>query len=105
MKNQSRGLLSQWYLRTARFLPKMSLQYKPSAVNVVADALSRAPVVTELPVEEGCDVCQVSDPDMSQPTMQLVQWEQKGKDLIKLINFLTDKLLLDDPQEDKLVLN
>ena len=29
MINQSRGLLARWYLRIARFLPKMQLQYKP----------------------------------------------------------------------------
>ena len=42
MGNQTKGLLSQCYLRISRFLPKMRLAYKPKYI--VADLLSRAPV-------------------------------------------------------------
>ena len=43
-----RGLLARWYLRISKFLPHMKLEYKPSAANVVADALSRAPTDGEI---------------------------------------------------------
>ena len=47
LKGQTRGFLARWYLRLSKFLPQMSLQYKPGSSNVVADALSRAPVESE----------------------------------------------------------
>ena len=43
LKSQSKGLLARWYLRLAPYLPNLSLQYKPGAVNQAADALSRVP--------------------------------------------------------------
>ena len=43
LKSQSKGLLARWYLRLAPYLPNLSLQYKPGAVNQAADALSCAP--------------------------------------------------------------
>ena len=44
LKGQTKGLLAQWYLRLARFLPTVRLEYKPGRAkfNLVADALSTA---------------------------------------------------------------
>ena len=44
LKSQTKGLLAWWYLRLARFLPTVRLEYKPDRADVVANALSRAPV-------------------------------------------------------------
>ena len=57
MKTQSRGLLARWYLRIIGFLPKMQLQYKTGAANVVADLLSRVP----LPGQQKPSALQVTD--------------------------------------------
>ena len=58
LKGQTRGLLARWYLRLSKFLPQMSLQYKPGSSNVGTDTLSRAPVENEarvLQVQEEVD--------------------------------------------------
>jgi len=47
MKSQTKGMLTRWYLRISRFLPTLKVEYKPGATNVVADALSRAPISSE----------------------------------------------------------
>ena len=47
MKSHTKGILARWYLRIASFLPTIRLDYKPGATNVVADALSRAPIPNE----------------------------------------------------------
>ena len=62
IKNQTKGLLARWYLRITRFLPLLTLEYKPGAANVVADALSRAPVMHV---------------ETTQPALQLVLEEQR----------------------------
>ena len=43
LKSQTKGILARWYMRIARFLPTLKLEYKPGSANVVADTLSRAP--------------------------------------------------------------
>ena len=48
LKSQPKGLLARWYLRLARFLPQLKIEHKPGSANVVADAVSRAPL-TETP--------------------------------------------------------
>ena len=79
------GLLARWYLRLARFLPNMKLEYKPGATNIVADALSRAPIqgdkdgtsVTVVTVE-GSDVLQSSELDST--LQQAAERSSAGKD-------------------------
>ena len=96
-----------WYLRISKFLPHVKLEYKPDAAKVAADTLSRAPARSVIAdgVTEG-EVLRVSQPDVSQTALQKVQLEQdKEKELSKLISFLTEKLLPDDPQEAKIVLS
>ena len=107
LKSQTRGLLARWYLRISKFLPHLKLEYKPGAANVVADTLSRAPAGsgTAAGVTKG-EVLRVSQPEVSQTALHKVQLEQgKDKELSKLISILTEKLLPDDPQEAKMVLN
>jgi len=108
LKSQTRGLLARWYLRLARFLPNMKIEYKPGATNVVADALSRAPTQSDSDITsvtvvtvEGNDVLQVSEPDL---TLQQVQTEQrKDPELAGIIDFLTDKTLPSDPHDANVV--
>ena len=48
----------------------------------------------------------LSQPEVSQVTLQKVQLEQgKDRELSKLVSFLTERILPDDPQEAKIVLN
>jgi len=97
--------LARWYLRIARFLPTLKLEYKPGSANVVADALSRAPAAvtsgsTEvLVVSEGT---LVSEGSKTHNNLELVQ-EQLGEDseLVNLIKFLETKELPSDPTEAK----
>ena len=65
LKNQQKGMLARWYLRLARFLPTLQLEHKPGSANVVADALSRAPVS-----DGSAAVLLVQD--QSDPTLKLV---------------------------------
>ena len=82
LKNQQKGMLARWYLRLARFLPTLQLEYKPGLANVVADALSRAPV------SDGSAAVLVVQ-DQSDPTLKLVQEEQgKDEELTHLIDNL-----------------
>jgi len=102
MKNQSKGLLAWWYLRIARFLPKMSLQYKPGAANVVADSLSRAPLLNQ---EKKPSVLQVLDCQEGTPLLELVQEQQReDHELKNLLNYLEKKELPTEEQTAKEVL-
>jgi len=44
LRSQTKGVLARWYQRLARFLPTVRLEYKPGRMNMVANALCRAPV-------------------------------------------------------------
>ena len=85
----------------------MKLEYKLGTVNVVADALSRAPTDGKMTGgKEGSDVQRVLQPELPQPSMQKVQLEQsKDKELVQLVNFLTKKALPEDPSKAKFVLS
>ena len=108
LKSQTRGVLARWYLRLARFLPDMKIEYKPGATNVVADALSRAPTQgdsdgtsVKVTTVEGSDILQLSEPDL---TLQQVQTEQrKDPELARIIEFLTNKTLPSDPRDASVV--
>ena len=101
MKSQSRGLLARWYLRIARFLPKMKLEYKPGAANVVADTLSRAPVLSK---EDKVSVLRVQD-QKEGPLLKLVREQQKQDGMLSdLISYLQNKELPSDEQAARQVL-
>ena len=108
LKGQTRGLLTRWYLRLARFLPNMKIEYKLGVTNVVADALSRAPTqgdskgsrVTVVTVE-GNDDIQATEPDS---ILEQVQTEQrKDPELARIIDYITSKTLPTDPHDAKIV--
>ena len=109
LKGQTRGLLARWYLRLSKFLPQMTLQYKPGSSNVVADALSRSPVESEsrvLQVQEGAVASGVTTSETLTTVLEQVQREQrKDTKLRELINFLTKQSLPEDPKEINVVLN
>ena len=101
MKSQSRGLLARWYLRITRFLPKMQLEYKPGAANVVADTLSRAPVPTK---EDKVSVLCVQD-QQEEPLLKSVREQQKQDGVLSdLISYLQSKELPSDEQAARRVL-
>lgn len=86
-------------------MPQMKLEYKLGAANVVADALSRAPV------EGTASVLQLSPgtgtgEDQPFTSLQHVQSEQRqDKELSQIIDFLTSQTLPTDPQEAKYISN
>ena len=95
MKSQSRGLLARWYLRITRFLPKMQLEYKPGAANVVADTLSRAPVPTK---EDQVSVVCVQD-QQEEPLLKSIRKQQRQDGVLgDLISYLQSKELPSDEQ-------
>ena len=51
MKDQSKGLLSRWYLKVSKYFPNLTLEHKPGKSNKVADALSQAPIQMSAPDE------------------------------------------------------
>ena len=105
LKSQTRGLLARWYLRISKLMPQMKLDYKPGSANVVADALSRAPVesketrVLQMSLKANHPAQGINS------SLQQVQLEQRkdGK-LVKIMDFLTNQMLPTDPQEAKVVL-
>lgn len=70
LKSRNKGLFARWYLRLARLLPKMKLEYKPGVTNTAADALSRAPGSDGQANEQSSTVLQISQ--CSQLGMELV---------------------------------
>ena len=95
MKSQTKGILARWYLRISRFLPTLKIEYKPGATNVVADALSRAPVLAE----PGGSVLL-----MEYSQSELHKEQMKDKDLADLIVYLESKTLPTDSSQAKKVL-
>ena len=92
LKSQSRGLLARWYLRLSRFLPMMTLKYKPGSSNSAADSLSRAPLSNGQATEQNSVVLRVMEDTTT--GMELVQQQQrKDSDLAKLIDYLKDGTL------------
>lgn len=85
LRGQTKGLLARWYIRLSRFLPHLTLQYKPGTANKVADSLSRAPV----------SVCMVTNGTRtSDPVLAKVQEEQRQDTILKaLIEYLENQTL------------
>ena len=93
LKSQTKGILARWYLRLARFLPTLKLEYKPGSTNTVADTLSRAPVRVHQVVE-------TPQQDSGDTLLSAVQkHQQEDKELKLLIEYLEAKALPEDPQE------
>ena len=82
MKSQTKGMLARWYLRISRFLPTLKVEYKPGATNVVADALSRAPISSE-----PCSNVLLVEYSHS----ELQSEQKKDRDLADLIVYLEGK--------------
>ena len=98
MKSQSRGLLARWYLRAARFLPKMKLEYKPGRINGVADALSRALILNE---SKEMLVLHITADQQDESLLKSVSEQQRqDKELDQLIRYLQHKEL---PAEEQAV--
>ena len=99
LKSQTKGLLARWYLRLSKFLPNIELQFKPGTTNGAADALSLSP--TE--VTNVCLVCITAESD---DVLVKVQNEQrKDEELKRLIAYLQDKILPEDPKQAIQIVN
>ena len=100
LKSQPKGLLARWYLKLACFLPQLKIEHKPGSANVVADALSRAPL-TETSQHLPDKALLITDSNKD-PALQQVQDEQRrDHDIAQLIDFLEAKKLPDDPEVAK----
>ena len=100
LNSQPKGLLTRWYLRLAHFLPQLKIEHKPGSANVVADALSRAPL-TETSQHLPDKALLITD-SSKDPALQQVQDEQRrDHDIAQLIDFLEAKKLPDDPEVAK----
>jgi len=95
LKSQTKGILARWYLRLARFL---KVEYKLGSANVVADALSKTPIVDSSETSEVLLVSSESVPVGGEPDMpnnlQFVQEQQReDSELVRLMRFLETKKL------------
>ena len=89
LNGQTKGILARWYLRLARFLPTVKLEYKPGKTNV-ADALSRAPVGKP-------EVHTVSVHSELDPLIKKIQEQQSSDVEVKqLLDYVDKKILPDD---------
>ena len=70
LRDQSKGLLSRWYLKVSHYLPNLTFEHKPGKSNEAADALSRAPVKVEVTPDGVCLV------------MQVVPWSVSRRNLV-----------------------
>ena len=108
LRSQTKGLLAQWYLRLARFLPKMKLEHKPGTVNAADDALSRAPIPGGQLTDQqttGQDNVVLYVTDNTRSGMEQVQQEQRQDPVLaKLIDYLRDGTLPEDSSEAQRVL-
>ena len=100
LKSQPKGLLARWYLRLTHFLPQLKIEHKPGSANVVAVALSRAPL-TETSQHLPDKALLITD-SSKDPALQQAQDEQRrDHDIAQLIDFLEAKKLPDDPEVAK----
>ena len=97
LQGQTKGLLARWYIRLSRFLPHLTLQYKPGTANKVADSLSRTPV----------SVCKMtSGSETGDPVLAKVQEGQRqDAELKMLIEYLESKVLPADSRAASEVMN
>ena len=102
-ESQSRGLLARWYLRLSRFLPLMTLKYKPGLSNSAADSLSRVPLSNGQATEQNSILLHVMEDTTT--GMELVQWQQRqDSDLAKLIDYLKNgKLPLSSGEAQRVI--
>ena len=102
MKSQSRGILARWYLRISRFLPKMTLEYKPGTANVVADSLSRAPLPGD--AKEMIVLHVPADPEGESLLKSVREQQRQDKELDQLVRYLQNRELPIDEQAARQVL-
>ena len=90
LQGQTKGLLARWYIRLSRFLPHLTLQYKPGTANKVADSLSRAPVSMYRVTTSS---------NNNDPVLAKVQEEQRQDTTLKaLIEYLENQTIPVDPK-------
>ena len=83
----------------------MELEYKPNSADVVADTLFRAPVESNATVVQLSQGTAITEDKLAR-CLQHVQAEQrKDKDLVMIIELLTNQTVPMDTWEAKVVLN
>ena len=108
LKSQTKGLLARWYLRLARFLPKMKLKHKPGTFNAAVDALSRAPIpggqLTDQQTTGQDNVVLYVIYNIKSGMEQVQQEQRQDPILAKLIDYLRGGTLPEDSSEAQRVL-